>query len=95
MFAVPLRVDEKEVAVDILNPVPGLAVKALSGPQRVEEVDLCTRAHLKLSLLFTFQTVYPFMSPVTVQLKVKVSPGQAGPPVNCPVTLPIQKKVHL
>ena len=39
--------------------------------------------------------VKPFMSPVTVQLKVKVSPGQVGAVVNCPVTIPIKKGMDL
>ena len=85
----PLSVDEKEVENDIPNPVPGLAVKAPSCQQRVEEVDLCTRGHVEL-LLFTLQTVNPLMSPITVQLKVKVSPGQVGAVVNCPAAFPIK-----
>ena len=89
----PLSVDVNEVAV-VPNPAPDLAMKALPAPQTEEEVDLCTRGHLKLSLLFTLQMVNPFMSPVTVQMKVKVSPGQVGVAVNCPVTLPIQKEVN-
>ena len=52
-----------------------------------EDVDLCTRVHSMLP--FTLQMVNPFMSPVTVHLKVKVSPGQmGGGAVNCPVTSP-------
>ena len=90
MAAVPLSVDEKEVAIDRPNPVPGLAVKAPSCQQRVEEVDLCTRGHVEL-LLFTLQMVNPFVSPNTVQLKVKRSPGQAGAVVNCPAAFPIKK----
>ena len=86
--AVPLSVDEKEVAVvPGPNPVPGLAVKALPAPQIVDEVDLCTCPHS----LFppTLQMVNPLRSPVTVHLKVKASPGQVGGAgVSCPATLP-------
>ena len=83
----PLSIDEKEVAFDIPNPVPGLAVKAPSCRQRVEDVDLCTRGHVEL-LPFTLQMVNPFVSPVIVQLKVKRSPGQVGAVVNCPAAFP-------
>ena len=89
--AVPLSVDKKELEIDIPNPVPDLAVKAPSCQQRVEEVDLCTRGHVEFPLLFTLQTVNPLMSPITVQLKVKVSPGQVGAVVNCPTAFPIKK----
>ena len=46
--AVPLSVDEKEVALCIPNPVPGSIVKALLVPigiQITPEVDLCSREH--------------------------------------------------
>ena len=93
--AVPLSVDVNEVAVvPGPNTVPGLALKALPAPQTVEEVDLCSRPHS----LFppTLQMVTPFMSPVTVHLKVKVSPGQVGgAAVNCPVTSPGEKSMNL
>ena len=89
--AVPLNVDVKEVA---LVPGPkrlsGLAVKASLAPQTVEEVDLWASPHS----LFppTLQMVTPFKSPVTVHVKVKVSPGQVGGvAVNCPATLPAWK----
>ena len=43
--AVPLSVDEKEVAL-LPNPVPGLAVKASLGPQiDVEVISRCNRGH--------------------------------------------------
>ena len=68
-FAVPLSVDEKEVA-PVPNPVPDLAVKTSRGPQIEEDVDLCTRVHSLLP--FTLQMVISFHSPVTVHLKVKL-----------------------
>ena len=88
-FAVPLSVDKKEVA-PVPNPVPDVAVKA---PQvTVEVVGLCGRLHSSLVLLPTLQVVNPLLSPVTVQLKVKVPPGQVGgAAVNCPVTSPGEK----
>ena len=92
--AVPLSVDLKEVAL-APNPAPELAVKTLLGPQIEDEVVLCTRGHslfpppLQVVLPATLQMVTPLMSPVTVQVKVKVSPGQVGrAAVNCPVTSP-------
>ena len=87
-LAVPLSVDEKEVAL-VPNPVPGVAVKSLFGPQVVVEVDICDRVH-RLLLLSTLQiVVIPLMFQVTLHLKVKVSPGQVGgAAVNCPVTSP-------
>ena len=87
-IAVPLSVDEKEVAlVPGPNPVPDLALKGSPDPQVEEDDNLCSRRHS----LFppTLQTVIPLMSPVTVHLKVKVSSGQVGrAAVNCPATLP-------
>ena len=81
--AVPLSVDVNEVAL-VPNP---LAVKALSGPQIDENDDLCTRGHSLLPP--TLQMVNPFKSPVTVHLKVKVSPGHVGgAAVNCPARSP-------
>ena len=83
--AVPLSVDEKEVALVVPNPVLDLALKTLPGPQIEEEFDVCGRGHS----LFppTLQMVTPFMSPVTVQLKVKVLPEHVGgAAVNCPAT---------
>ena len=86
VLAIPLSVDEKQVAF-VPNPVPDLAMKVLFGPQIEEEVDVCDREHSLLPP--TLQMVTPLMSPVTVQLKVKVSPGQVGgAAVNCPSTCP-------
>ena len=83
--AVPLSDDVKEVPL-VPNPVPGLAMKALLAPQTEEEkLDLWIRTHSLL--LPTLQMVIPCMSPVTLQLKVKVSLGQVGgAAVNCPIT---------
>ena len=84
--AVPLSVDVNEVAV-VPNPVPDLAMKTLPGPQIDDADDLCTRIHWLLPP--TLQTVNPLMSPVTVHLKVNVSPGQVGEAaVSCPVASP-------
>ena len=83
---VPLSVDEKGGPL-VPNPVQDLAVNTSLGPQIDEDVILCTR--LQSLLLFTLQMVIPFLSPVTVHLKVKVSPGQVGGgAVNCPATSP-------
>ena len=82
--AVTLSVDVKEVA-RVLNPVPGVAMKVKPAPQTEKEADLWTSTHSLLPP--TLQMVKPFMSPVTIQLKVKVSPGQVGGvAVNCPIT---------
>ena len=84
--AVPLSVDLKEVALPP-KPIPELAVKTKPGPQIEDELDPCTKTHS----LFppTLQVVIPFMSPPTVQVKVKVLPGQVGgAAVNCPATSP-------
>ena len=85
--AVPFSVDVKDSAL-VPNPVPGQAVNTLFGPQiGDEESDVCDRAHSLLP--FTLQMVNPLISPVTVHLKVKVSPGQVGEAaVNCPATSP-------
>ena len=86
---VPLSVDVKEVAV-VPNPVPDLAVKALPGPQIEEEFDLCGRGHSLLPP--TIQVVSPFMSPSTVHMNLKVSPGQVGrAAMNCPATISRKK----
>ena len=89
--AVPLSVDVKEVAL-VPNPVSGVAAKALEDPQEAKEpVVLCSRIHSLLPP--TLQMVSPLMSPVTVHLKVKVPPGQAGgAAVSCPVTSPGEDK---
>ena len=84
----PLSVDEKEVALDAPNPVPGLAMKVPLGPQIEEEVDLRTRIHSLLP--FTLQMVIPLMSPVTLHLKVNILLGHVGrAALNCPATSPI------
>ena len=89
-FAVPLRVDVKEVAF-VPNPVTALAEKAIPGPQLdVVPAVLCDSTHSLLPP--TLQRVIPLLSPVTLHLKVKVSPGQVGGgPVSCPVTTPGEK----
>ena len=92
-LAVPLSVDVKEATL-VPNPVPDLAVKTPSGLQMEEDVDLCKRAHSLLP--FTLQMVFLFPSPVTVHVKVKVSPGQVGGgPVNCPVTTSGKKPIKM
>ena len=70
-YAVPLSVDVKEVAVvPGPNPAPGIALK-LSLPLQVEiKSDRCNKLHSMFP--FSLQVVTPFMSPVTVQLKLKV-----------------------
>jgi len=87
VVAAPLSVDEKEVAI-VPKPVPGLALRALSGPHvEMASAVLCARIHSLLPA--TLQMVTPLMSPVTVHLKVKVSPGQVGgAAVNCAATSP-------
>ena len=75
-LAVRLSVDENEVVV-VPNPLTGLALKSLSGPQtEEEEVDLCDRGHLLLPP--SLQMVIPFTTPTTVHVKEKVSPGHVG-----------------
>ena len=75
--AVPLSVDTNEVAlVPGPNPASDIALKTLPSPQTDDEVDLCTRGHSLLPP--TLQVVNPVTLPVTVQLKVKVAPGQVG-----------------
>ena len=85
--AVPLSVDEYEVAL-VPNPVPVPTVKGLPSPHGPGALAvLCTREHSLLP--FTLQMVIPFLSPVTVHLKVNLSPGQVGgAAVNCPATSP-------
>ena len=67
------------------NPLSDIAVKRGLVPLGMQvlaaPIVRCDRAHrllLPLLLPFTLQTVVPLMSPVTVHLKVKVSPGQVG-----------------
>ena len=80
--AVPLSVDVKEGPF-VPNPVPAVAVKAFPGPHEdVPPGVPCARAQALLPP--TLQMVIPFLSPVTVQVKLKVSLGQvAEDPVNC------------
>ena len=87
--AVPLSVDKKVVAFVIPNPVTAIAVKALPGPQLDEApAVVCESRHSLLPP--TLQTVIPVLSPVTVQVKIIIPPGQVGgAPVNCPATSPI------
>ena len=89
--AVPLRVDEN-LGPLLAKPVPGIDMKTLLTPQvMAEERAPCTRAQSKLP--FILQVVNPFLSPVTVQLKVKVSPRQVrGAAVSCPATSPGEEK---
>ena len=83
----PLSVDEKEVVLNDSNPVPGLTVKPLAVPhERGLGTVLCIKIHSLLPPP-TLQRVIPFMSPVTVHRKVKVSPGHVGGAgMNCPAT---------
>ena len=91
--AVPLSVDEKEVAFITPNPIPDVAVRRLPGPHVDVPTVLCSRAHPLLPPS-TLQTVIPFLFPATVHLKVKVSPGQVGgAAVNCAATSP-GEKIH-
>ena len=95
----PLSVDEKEVAF-VPNSVPGLAVKTPPGPHVDMESAVFVLCDNRHSLLPppTLQMVIPFLSPVTVHLKVKLSPGQVGgAAVNCPATLyaPSGQEKHL
>ena len=85
--AVPLRVDVKQVP-PVPNPVSVVIVKGLPDPQGPGAIAvLCTSEHSLLPP--TLQMVIPFLSPVTVHLKEKVSPGQVGgAAVNCPATPP-------
>ena len=78
-----VSLDEKKGPF-VPNPASGKAVKPL---QKAMSPDLCTRRHSRFPL--TLQVVSPLLSPVTVHLKVKVSPGQVGGgAVSCPATLP-------
>ena len=87
VVAVPLNIDEKEVAFVVSN----LAVKTL--PQVVMTVGvLCDKAHILPPLPPTLQKVVPVLSPPTVHLMVMVSLGQVGgAAVNCPPTSPGEK----
>ena len=89
--AVPLSVDEKEVALVIPNPVLDLAVKVLPGPH-VDMAPTVLSEKIHALLPPTLQVVNPLLYPVTVHLKVKVSPGQVGgAAVSCAVTSPGEK----
>ena len=90
-FAVPLSVDEKEVALVVPNPVPVVTVKGLPDPHGPGALAvLCSRVHSTLPP--TLQIVSPSLSPATVHLKVKVSPGQVGGAgLNCPAISPAGK----
>ena len=91
--AVPLSVDEKEVAL-VPNPVSGVALKSLLGPQVAVEVDICARIH-RLPLPPTLQIVIPFI-PSTLHVKEKLSPGQVGAgAVNCPATSPGRDNIYI
>ena len=84
--AVALSVDVKGPLPP--NPLSGIAVKGRLVPLGTQvvtvPVDMCASVH-RLLLPFTLQRVLPL--PVTVHLKVKVSPGQVGgAAVSCPVT---------
>jgi len=80
VVAVPVRVEEKDVAFVALN----LAVKTPPGPPELAPpVFLCNRWSSLLPP--TRQIVTPLLFPATVHLKVKVSLGQVGGDVvNCP-----------
>ena len=94
LSAVPLNVDEKKPAF-VPNPDSDVTMKVLPGPHKaVTPTVLCGRAHSLLP--FTLQMVIPFLSPVTVHLKLKVLPGQVGGgAVNCPKTLPGEETVTI
>ena len=82
----PLSVDKKEGPF-VPNSVPDVAVKAALPAPHVDVAPavLCARIHSLLPP--TLQVVIPFMLPVTVHVKVKVSLGQVGgAAMNCPVT---------
>ena len=81
----PLNVDKKERPF-VPNSAPDVAVKALFGPHvDVAPAVLCARIHSRLPP--TLQVVIPLLAPVTIHLKMKVSPGQVGgAAVNCPAT---------
>ena len=91
-IAVPLSVDEKDVAF-VPNPVPVVTVKSLLFPFPHERSlgvvcgktqSHCAETHSLLAPP-TLQMVTPLMSPVTVHLKVKVSLLQVGGAArNCP-----------
>ena len=83
----PLSVDVKEVLL-VSNPVTVATVKGLPVQQGPGALALvCSSEHSLLPP--TLQMVTPFLSPVTVHLKMKVSSGQVGgAAVNRPATSP-------
>ena len=86
--AVPLSDDVKEVVL-VPNPASVVTVKGLPVPQGPGALAvLCSRVH-SLVPPPTLQMVIPLPSPVTVHLKVNLSPEQVGgAAVNLPPTLP-------
>ena len=93
-LAVAYSVDMKE-GPSVPKPSPPSAVKRLSGPQKEPLLTLrCSSRHTLAGILplSNLQMVNPLMSPVTLQVKVKVSSGQVGGAgVNCPATSPGEK----
>ena len=83
----PPSSDEKYAAL-VPNPLSVVTVKGLPEPHGPGALAvLCSRPHSLLPP--ALQMVIPFLSPVTLHLKVKVSPGQVGgASVSCPATLP-------
>ena len=83
--AMPLSVDEKEVAL-VPNPVPDTAMNGLPDPQARGPLNvLCGRIHS--SLPFTLHMVIPFIP--MVHSKMKGLLGQVGGAgMNCPETSP-------
>ena len=95
--AVVLSIDVNRVAFGSPNPATGVAVKAMFngplGPQLAVPADKCASVHTLIEPP-TLQRVVPVVSPVTLQVKVKVSPGQVeGAGVNCPETSPENKHI--
>ena len=88
--AVPLSDDVKGPSVP--NPITRVAVKASPGPHKAVPPGVpCDRRHSLLPS--TLQRVIPFLPPVTVQVKLKVSLGQvAEGAVNCAETSPGDNK---
>ena len=89
--AVPLSVDVKEGPF-VPNPVPLVAVKAFPGPHK-DVAPTVSCARLQPPLPPTLHRVIPFLPPVTVQVKLKISLGQvAEGAVNCAETSPGENK---
>ena len=89
--AVPLSVDKKRLAFVVPKPVLAAAMKTPPGPHvDVASGVVCARIHSLLP--FTLQMVIPFLFPVTIHVRVKVSPGQVGGSgMCCPATLPVEE----